>query len=316
MINEGIVHVRTKEEQRAYRRRVIRRNVIGTLMAAPPFIGFVLFGLIPMAVSLWISFTDLHTTMIEYATPTGLRNYIRVFKDPLTLLAFENSLVYCLSVPINLGTSLFLANILYSRKVFGDKVLRILFFLPQVCAGTAVTLMFSWILNEDFGMVNTVLRQMNLPTFHPYTNADHFLPGVLLISLWKDGMYIVLLQSALNNVNVSLQEAARIDGASEMQVFWKITFPGISPTLFYQFTMGFIAAAQEMSVMNILTGGGTGPGYKALTVSYYLYRMVGNAWVHTYGYGMSCAMSWVFAVVVIIITRVSFKISDKWVKYE
>lgn len=310
-----------REMRKMRSRRVLYRNFIGTVMAGPPFLGFLLFTLLPMVVSLWISFTDLGADVdlsnADMRWADLFYNYREILQDKYTWMALENSVTFCLTVPINLAVSLFLANLLYSHEVFGSKAFRVILFLPQVCAGTAVAVMWSWLLNEEQGAVNTILQNFHIgafkPLFRPYTDPNHFLPGLILIGLWQNGTNIILMQSALANVNVSLQEAARIDGANELQVFWKITFPGITPTLFYQVVMQFVAATQEMALMQVLTSGGVGPGYKAITVAYQLYRIAN---ITSYGYAMSCAMSWMYSLLVIVFTRIMFKLSDVWVKYD
>lgn len=283
-------------------------------MAISPFIGFLLFSLIPMIVSLVISFTELHSTIIDYAQWTGFSNYKKIVTDPMFYKAFGNTLYYCVSVIVNMAVSLFLANVLASRKIFGEKIWRVIFFLPQVCSTVAVTVMWSWIFNKDYGMINTVIQPLGIK-FTPYETGNQFMPAVLIISLWQNGTNIILLQSALANVDKSLQEAAKIDGATDNQVFWKITFLLITPTLFYQLIMGFIAASQELALMQVLSGGGVGPDHAAVTVSYYLYRMVG-AGLATQGFGLSCATSWLFSIIIVIITRILFKINDKYVVYD
>lgn len=317
MINEGVKHVRTPNEKRAYNRKVLRRNLIGTAMAAPPFIGFVLFTLIPMAFSLVISFTELHGAMLENATFIGLKNYVAIFKDGLVLKALKNTAFYCLSVPINLFLCLFLANLLYAHEILGTKGLRIAFFLPQVCTGVAVTLMWSYVFS-DIGMINLMLDNLGGSGFKPYSEKTHFRIAILIISMWQNGTNIILMQSALANVDKTLQEAARIDGASEMNVFWHITFPGVTPTLFYILIMNFIAAAQEMAIMSVFMGNPIKADYAGLTVSWYIYYTSTGAMANApgYGYGFASALSWAYSIFLIIITKIGFKLSDKWVKYD
>lgn len=317
MVKVSVKQTRTAEGSRLYRRRVLRRNVIGTLMAAPPFIGFILFTLIPMAFSLAISFTDLRGAMLENATPIGFKNYIAIFKDGLVLRALKNTAFYCLSVPINLFVCLYLANLLYSHEVFGERGLRVVFFLPQVCTGVAVTLMWSYVFS-DIGMINILLDKLQMEPFKPYSDKTHFRLAILMISMWQNGTNIILMQSALANVNKSLQEAARIDGATEMQVFWRITFPSVTPTLFYVLTMNFVAASQEMAIMSVFMGSPTKADYAGLTMSWYIYYTSSGAMGNApgYGYGFASALSWVYSIVLVVLTRISFKVSDRWVKYD
>lgn len=305
----------SEEGRRALRRRIIGDNILGTCMAAPPFLAFVLFSLIPMGFSLYISFMDLHSVVIASAKPVGFENYIKVLTDETTYLAVTNTAKYCIHVLFDLVMAIFLANMLATKKIFGKYFVRVAYFLPAVVPAVATTVMWSWIFNENYGLINQVLTSLGLEKFCPYTNADHFLPAVWILRLWIGGTNIVLLQSAFANVNPSLQEAARLDGATERQLFWKVTLPQISPTVFYLLIMNFVAAAQEMATMQVFANGTIGPGGQALTVSYYLQRMIGVE-LQAKGYGMSCALSWIYSIILIAITRIGFRISDKVVSYD
>lgn len=316
-MNEFVKHVRSRDEKKYYNRRVIRRNLIGTLMAAPPFIGFVLCTLVPMAISLWISFTELHGAMLKNAVFVGFANYVQIFKDPLVGKALRNTLFYCVTVVLNAFICLFLANLLQAHEVAGTKAIRVLLFLPQVCTGTAVTLMWSYVFSTS-GMVNVLLNSLGVNLFRPYELVPDFRIALVIISIWQGGTNIILMQSALANVDKSLQESARIDGATEMQVFWKITFPGITPTLFYMLIMNFIAAAQEMALQSVFMGTPERADYAGLTVTWYIYYTATGtrSMAPGYGYGFACALSWFYSLALIVITRLLFKLSDKWVTYD
>lgn len=306
----------SKEEGKALRRRrIIGENILGTCMAAPPFLAFVFFSVIPMAVSLAVSFMDLHSVVVSTARPVGLENYKKLLQDPTTYTSLVNTAKYCIHVVFNLVMAVFLANMLANKKVLGKAAIRVVYFIPAVIPGVAATVMWSWIFNENFGMINQALTALGLGTFHPYTNPSHFMIAVWILRLWIGGTNIVLLQSAFASVNKSLQEAARVDGATERQVFWKITLPQVSPTIFYLLVTNFVAAAQEMATLQVFANNTVGPGENALVVAYYLQRMIG-AELQTKGYGMSCAMSWMYSILLIIITRIGFKISDKVVSYD
>lgn len=304
-----------EEGRKSRRRRIIRDNILGTCMASAPFLGFVIFSVIPMAFSLYMSFMDLHSVVLDSARPVGWANYLRLLKDPTTYQALANTAKYCIHVVFDLVMAVFLANMLSTKKILGKSAVRVIYFLPAVLPAVATTVMWSWIFNENYGLVNQLLGFLGLGRFEPYTNADHFLPAVWILRLWIGGTNIVLLQSAFAGVNKSLQEAARVDGAGERQVFWKITLPQISPTIFYLLIMNFVAAAQEMATMQVFANGTVGPGGQALTVAYYLQRMIG-AELQSKGYGLSCAMSWMYSVILIAFTRISFRISDKIVSYD
>lgn len=125
----------------------------------------------------------------------------------------------------------------------------------------------------------------------------------------------MLFEAGFVNVNATLQEAARIDGASELRVFWRVTIPALTPTIFYILTMNLIPALQEMTVMQIITTNGVGPGYRAVTLVYYVYRMA-FYYTATMGMGMACALSWIVALFILLVTRINFRLSKRWVCYD
>ncbi len=299
--------------------RRINRNekIVGFLMGCGPFIGYLLFGLLPMAVSLYISFTDMKGFNIASGQWIGLDNYVALFTNEtykmLLSHAIVNTLYYLLSVPLNMAVALFLANLL-TKQLFGKQFVRILLFIPSVCSSVGVTLMWTWMLQE-YGLFNTILTSLGLGRVGFISTARHFMPSVILISVWMKGTNILLMQSALANVSTEIKEAARIDGASDLVVFWKIVMPLISPTLFYTLITNLIAATQEMAMMQLIASNGTGPGFSAITLSYLMYQMAWNNSA-TQGMGIASALSWLLAIVIMIVTGLYFKLSKKWVHYD
>lgn len=304
------------ELTKSEKRRNLRREIIGTAMAAPPFIGFICFTLFPMLLSLYVSFHSLHSYNVNMAEYVGFQNYVRLFSDKKVLESLENTLRYCLSVPINLAVAVLLAHVM-SKHLYGGKVFRIILFLPQVCSTVAVTMMWQWIFTET-GVINTLLQNLDMQKIGFMTDAKWFPISLLIISLWKNGTNVVILEASFANVNKTLQEAAQLDGANNFQLFWKITFPQLTPTIFYLLTMLLLGALQEQALMQILAGtigGGEGAGSKGLTLVYYIYRMV-NAYRASMGMGMSCALSWLTALFILLLTRFNFWLSKFWVSYD
>ena len=300
--------------KKTYNRMKQRENLDGTIMSSIPFVGYILFSLFPMGLSLVVSFTELHSYQLSSMKWIGLDNYLSILQSEMLLTALKNSMYYCLSVPIKMVTSLFIANLL-TKKIKGVEFSRSILFLPTICSTVGVTLMWSWIYEPNFGFINTILSILGIDKIGFTTTKEWFMPAIIFMTLWRSGTNIVLMQSALANVDNSLKEAARVDGATERQVFWKITFPSITPTLFYQLVMNFIAAMQEMAIMQVLATNGVGPGFSAVTLAYYQYRMA-FVDIMTDGMGKGCALGWIIAIVVIVITRLQFKISEKWVSYD
>ena len=308
-----------KTKKKKLRRESERReNLVGTLMASGPFIGFLLFTFLPMILSLYVSFPELHVKNISAAQWVGFDNYIRLFTDETVTarvqIALRNSFVWILNVPLNMGISLFIANLIAKNRK-GSKFVRTIIFIPSICSAVGVTLMWKWIFDYEHGVLNTVIGMFDGGKVPWTTNSTMFMVSCLILSVWIYGTNIVLMQNALKNVNEAVKEAARIDGASEMQVFWKIVVPAITPTLFYLLVTNLVAAIQEMQIMQLLASDGTGPNFGALTLSYLVYRM-GNVDYMSDGLGMASALGWLVAIFCILFTKLNFWLSEKWVHYD
>lgn len=306
-----------RNDEAARRKKLlnIRKEITATAIVTPTVIGFCAFTLFPMLFSLVVSFTELHSYNVKYAEWTGISNYKFLLMVDLRSGWFGTSLkniaIYILCVPFNLILAIFLANHL-AKKVPGSKFMRVIMFMPQVVSGVAITMVFKWMFQEDFGMINTALNAIGLPKMKWTTDANTFSFGVFLLSVWMNGTNVIVLESGFLNVDKSIQEAARVDGASDMTVFWKITWPALTPTVFYLWTIWFVAGLQEQTVMQIISNNGTGPEDRALTPVYYIWKMAFQASASR-GFGVACALSWLVAVGIMLLTRLNFFVSKFWV---
>ena len=291
--------------KRQHKKRLLMEEVQGTLMASGPFVGFLLFSLVPMLVSLILSFTQLNSSDITTAKWVGFGNYVRIFQEKLFYKSIFNTLYYCLNVLINLVVSIFLANLL-SKGLHGSTFTRTILFVPSVCSSVAITLMWTWIFNEK-GVLNTVLGFLHLGRIGFISTSQWFMPSTLVITVWMYGTNIILLQTALANVDVSLKEAAKIDGASDIRIFYSVVLPTITPTIFYLLITNTVRSIAEVGLMQLITSNDVGPNYSALTLSYYM---------DSYGFGMASALSWIMAVGIGFLTVLNFKMSKKWVNYD
>ena len=281
-------------------------------MAVIPFIGFLAFTGFPMVLSLLISFHDLHSYDLSQMRFIGLDNYKNMFATPLFQTALVNTLYFCLSVPINLVSQLFLANLLTKPlNPHFAKAARLILYIPTVIGGVAISLIWNWILEANYGVINTILAALGMSKVGFTTTREWFMPSVLLIKWWSVGLNILVFQAALYNVNASLKEAARIDGARDRQVFFKVILPQIAPMLIYTCTMNIIEAFGEISTMQIISGNGLGPSNSAVTWSYIMYRMA-YVNIYTEGFGLASALGWVIGIITIVFVRASTWASKKW----
>ena len=303
---------RTEEQKRAYKKRRLKQELLGTGMVILPFLGFLFFTMFPMLMSLLLSFSNLRSALITEATfDAGFGNYVAVLKDTYTWKAMRTTLVYSLTAFINLAISIFLANIL-RKDLRGKKFWLVLYFLPQVCSSVSVTLMWRWLLSDN-GVTNSILLNLGAKEpIHFFTDASWYMVAIFIMSSWQHCTNIIVLLSAFSGINVSLQEAARLDGANETQVFWKITLPQLTPTIYYLLTMNLIAALQEQAIFQFLNTTGVGPDFWGLTLTYQMYRLINV----NYQYGLSCALSWVIGICILIISVINSKLSKKWVCYD
>lgn len=195
--------------------------------------------------------------------------------------------------------------------IYGKKFYFVLFFLPQVCSSVAVAMMWRWVFAEN-GVINAFRLVGDKQAIDFFTDANYYMLAIFVMSVWKNGTNIVILLSAFSAINKSLQEAARLDGADEMHVFWNVTFPQLTPTIFYLITMNLIASLQEQALFQLINTTATGPNFWGLTLTYQMYRLMNV----NLQYGLSCAMSWFIGIFILIVTKINFALSKKWVSYD
>lgn len=296
-----------------------------TFMAGLPFVGFLIFTLFPMGLSFVVSFADLTSYNLSKMQFVGFDNLFKNFKlvleTDITWYALRNSAIYCLSIPLNIGVALMFAHFT-SRKMFGTNFVRVVLFIPTICLGTAVAFMWQVILADEVGAINSFIINIFggdvTKNIGFMSDSKYFMSAIIMISVWRTGTNIIAMQSALASVSPTLKEAARIDGATEMRIFWKIIFPMVTPMLFYMLVMNFIAAMQEQSIFAILTEktNGLGPGNRGVTLGFQIYRMSFGQSSQYYGMGVGCAMSWMVALLIMVVVKILFKVQNKWVNYE
>jgi multiple sugar transport system permease protein len=258
----------------------------------------------------------------------GLENYETILTngDKATYASYWSTIVYSLNVPICIALALYIAYLLNNAK-FGQRFFRSVFFIPYVCAAVVVALAFKTIYHRESGVLNAILSFLGFaPVSWLNESPWTFMASTIILTVWQGlGFCILLFQAALANVDTKLYEAAKLDGATNAQIFWKITWPAISPTTSYLVTMKIIWALQAMTETYILTNGpnpvvptwgemGNGAWVSDLVVKH-IYNMV---WVRPAqaGYGMAAAAGWILAIIVFIITKLNMKAQERWVSYD
>lgn len=295
------------------------------LVTSIPLIGFLIFGVIPLVLSGVVSFTELHTTDLSEMRFIGFRNFITIITngDNRTYWSYLSTLVYSLNVPICIALALFIAN-LVNKTRFGQRFFRSVFFIPYVCSTVVVSLTFKTLYAKEGGVFNAVLAALGFEGIGWINGtATAFMVSAIIMTVWSGlGYCIVLYQAALSKVDSTYYEAAIIDGATSGQMFWKITWPAITPTTSYLITMKLIWALQSMAEMWVLADRRGivpyWPGSDAWvsdTVVKHIYNMVFEQ-SYQYGYGLAAAAGWILALIVLIVTRVNMKLQERWVVYD
>jgi len=296
--------------------RARREQVTGIAFISPWLIGFLVFTLGPMIVSLGASFTSW--TMLSPPTWVGLENYERMFgDDPLFAQSLLNTAYYVLlAVPLATVLALGLALIL-NQHLPGMGVFRTIFFLPSITNLVAVSILWIWVFNPEFGLLNSALRVVGV-TGPLWLQSDSWAkPALIVMSLWGIGGSMIIFLAALQGVPHELYEAAALDGAGPVRRFRAITLPMISPAVFFSLVIGLIGGLQVFTQAFVMTGTAQpgsegGPNNSTLFVVLYLYKKA----FQEFKMGYASALAWVLFCLILIVTLVQKRLSRKWVYYE
>jgi multiple sugar transport system permease protein len=305
-----MANIALNKPRRKYRLKNMRWTLIGLAFASPWIIGFLCFTLYPFVVSFYYSLTSYD--LINTPKWVGLENYSQIFKDDNFYKAIKNTFFMAIiAVPINLFSSLMIALIL-NLKVKGISIYRTIYYLPAVIPAVAGAMLWSWLLNPEYGIIDIVLRALHLPDPAWLTDPHFTKPALILMGLWGSGAGAIIYLAALQGIPVHYYEAASLDGANLWQKFRFITLPALSPVTLFQLIMGLIGAFQIFTESFILMGDANGgPDQSMLFYAVYLYQ---QAFVFL-KMGYASALAWVLFVIVIMITIGVFKSSIRWVYY-
>lgn len=319
---------------------VWRRHAMmaGYLFILPNVLGFMVFTSLPVMASLVLSMCKWN--LLTPPKWVGLDNFRTLLADvdfwklpfsaPYEHGYFFNTVVLMMAIPVGILLSLFLATVL-NQKLRGMVLYRTLFFLPSITAGIGTMLLWMWLLNPEFGMINRGLGSIydalawlpGLVGWHwaPWSEirpawlqkAVWAKPALITMGLWSSmgGMNMILYLAALQGVSPALYEAAKIDGAGAWQRFWKITWPMVSPTTFFILVMGIIGGFQGgFQQAHIMTNGG-GPAGSTTTIGFYIYQ---NAY-QWFKMGYAASIAWFLFIIVLALTIFNWRISQRLVHY-
>ena len=284
------------------RKLMIRETATSYLFLLPFLVFFITFVIFPMISCVYTSFFDA-TMGNKEDVFIGFANYKELFNDPEFINALWNTvIIVVVSVPVTCAFSLWVASIISRMHVAATSAFRCIFYLPVVTGSVAVTMVWKWIYDGYNGVLNYVGTQSGLleENINWLGDSRYALGCIILILLTTSvGQPIVLYVSALDNVDKSLVEAAEVDGATEMQAFWKIKWPQMMPTTLYILVITTINSFQCFALIQLLTSGGS----NTKTIMYYIYYMA----FKQYRYGYGSAMGVVLAVIIAILSAIQFQ---------
>ena len=303
---EAAQAVATKGKQRNRRNR---DALWGYAFLLPQLIGLLIFSLIPLVSVFYLSMVTWDG--LGPITFVGLGNFIDQLQNSDLHIALLNTLFFTLiTVPGGLIFALLVA--LALNNVRGKTVYRVLYFMPFITGSVAVGVIWSLLLNGDFGLLNSLLKAW----FHAkgvgwLTDARFVIPSIATVAIWQGlGFNMIIFLAGLQGIPVSYSEAARIDGANKFQLFWRVTLPMLTPTIFFTAVISILNSFQVFDLAFILTGGG--PGKDSYTIVYHIYHLgFENA-----TFGAASAAAVVLFVILLTLTGFQFRLQKRWVNYD
>ncbi len=287
----------------------------GFIFASPWIIGFLVFTLGPILASIVLSFCDYD--VLHAARWLGINNYRELFTDDWTYVSkslYNAAYLAIFGLPLNLILSLAIA-LLLNSKVGGMTWYRTIYYLPSIVPVVANLILWMWILNPQYGLLNaawkaTLSNWFNIAPPTWLASEQYAKPALIIMGLWGAGGGMILWLAGLQGVPQHLYEAAEIDGAGWWSRFWNVTFPMITPYMFFNLIMGTIGVLQSFEAQYIMTGGG--PADATLVPVLYLFN-------NAFGYfkmGYASALAWILFIIILLLTLIQLKLAPRWVHYE
>ncbi|MBN1994089.1 MAG: sugar ABC transporter permease [Anaerolineae bacterium] len=285
-----------------------RRTVIGYIFIGPFILGVLFWVLIPALTAVWLVFQDWN--LISPASYIGLKNITRLATDKLFWQSLKVTTIFTVaSVPLGLLFSFILA-LLINTKVRGLAIFRTIYYLPSIMPAVANAVLWAWIFNTDFGLLNALLRSIGLPKVGWLQQPEWALPALIAMSLWGVGAAMIIFLAGLQGIPETFYEAAKIDGAGRWAQLRHITVPLMSPVIFFNLIIGVINSFQVFTAGYLITNGG--PQNATLFYVLYLYR-VGFRYLEM---GYAATLSWILFFVIMILTFIIFKTLGRSVYYQ
>ena len=282
----------------------------GYLLVAPTIIGLIILNLIPVFETLILSFQK--TGDFGAHTWAGLENYKRLLSDPAVWQATGNTLKYAvIVVPITVALSLIVA-VLLNQKIKGKSLYRVIYFLPMVAAPAAVAMVWKWLFNSEFGLINYLLQLVGIQGPQWVSDPNFALIAITIVGIWSAiGYNMILLLAGLQEIPKDYYEAASIDGAGPIRQFFTITLPLVSPTMYFVVVTSIISAMQVFDTIFMMIDKTSMALESTQSLVYLFYQH--SFTVNDKGYGSAIIM--LLLAIIMIITFIQSKVEKKWVHY-
>lgn len=290
-------------------KKSLRREekVAGFLFVVPSVLQFLFFFLLPLGLCVYAAFTDWNV-LVRDKTFLGLDNFIELFQDRKFWIALRNTFYMMLPIPVYMTLGLLFA-MACNKRIRGEKIFRVIYYVPYISSVVALVLIWKWLFNSEFGLVNQFLGLFGVEGPNWMNDPVWTRRMIVIMIAWKMiGITAIYFLASLKNLPAEYYEAARIDGATGLQQFKRITLPLLTPIIFYLLTVNVIGSLQTFIEVNLFTSDG-GRNYGVATVVYYI-------WQKAFNYsqmGYACAAAVVFGLMILVLTLLQFKISNRWV---
>jgi multiple sugar transport system permease protein len=285
-----------------------RNQIYGMLFVSPWLIGLLAFTAYPILASFYYSFTLYD--VINAPRWIGLQNYIfMVTQDPQFPVVLYNTLyMTIIGLPLAMVVSFLLATLL-NNPIVARPVFRTIFFLPSIFPVVAIAMVWLWLYNPNYGLINSTLASLGLQVIPWLSSPSLAKLSLIVIYIWGQGTTIVIFLAALQDVPRELYDAAKVDGATALQRFLNVTIPLCTPSILFVLITGIIGWLQYFTIPYIMTQGG--PMQSTNVIGYYLYQ---NAF-QFFKMGYASALSWALFVIIVVFTFIAFRSSARWVYY-
>lgn len=286
----------------------MEKSKVGLSLVSPMIIGLIVFVLFPIVFSFGLSFFKWDG--LSEARFVGLDNYSQLISDPLFWKSLKVTMLYAvITLPINIIIGFFLALFL-NKDNWINQTLRLGFYIPQLISGVPLLLLWLWMFNTKYGLINRFLNTIGIGGPSWFENEVYALIAIIIINIWGVGNYMLIFLATFQRIPTQLIEVIKLEGGTFKQVFKYAIFPYISPIVFFLVVVGFIGSTQVFSEAYVITQGG--PNNATLFYAFYVYQ---NAFSF-FKMGYASALAWVFFLILMVFTGMQFFISKFWVNYD